>query len=396
MGNSIIIVKNKERIITCLAGEKELLTIQVDRENNSRLVGNIYLGKVKNIVKNINAAFVEISDRQICYLPLGEVRKPVFADGKEHAVRIGDELIVQVVKDATKTKAPLVTADFSLTGKNIVLVSGSDRIGVSSKIADEEKRSNLKALTEQFRGDGFGFVVRTNAASVSEETLISETKRICGEYERIVNNAHTRSCFTRLYSAPPSFIWEIRDGYSEEIDVIKTDDDEIYAQIKDYMERMNDRDLDKLVLYDDKTVSLSTLYNIESQLEKALYERVWMDSGAYLVIQPTEALVAIDVNTGKSIAGRQDVEETFFKVNCEAAEEIGRQIRLRNLSGIIIVDFIDMKSEDHKSRLIKKLKSVLEKDRIPTHVADMTALNLVEITRKKIRRPLYDQIENDK
>ena len=150
-------------------------------------------------------------------------------------------------------------------------------------------------------------------------------------------------------------------------------------------------ELKKLEFYRDDQISLSTLYGIESKLQNALHERVWLDSGAYLVIQPTEALVSIDVNTGKAIAGREDTEETFFKVNLEAAEEIGRQLRLRNLSGIIIVDFIDMKEEEHKKKLLKKIKEVLALDHIPAKLIDMTMLNLVEITRQRIQKPIYEQ-----
>lgn len=392
MGNSIIIVREGERIITCLADEKDILTIQLDKYESERLVSNIYLGKVKNIVKNINAAFVEISDKTICYLALSDKEKPVFSDGRIHPVRVGDELIVQIAKDATKTKAPLATANFNLTGKYLVLVHGRTTLGISSKITDEEKRKKLKNLLKDYVSEDYGFVVRTNAENASEEHILGELQRLVSDYRQMTEQGIHRTCFTRLYSAPPSFIWEVRDGYSEKIDCIKTDDAEIYGQIRDYMTATGDEDVKKLVLYEDEKLSLTNLYSIHTKLERALLERVWLASGAYLVIQPTEALVSIDVNTGKAIAGKQNTEETFFKVNCEAAEEIGRQIRLRNLSGIIIVDFIDMRDEEHKKLLIKKIKAVLAEDRIPCHFEDMTALNLVEITRKKIRKPLYEQI----
>lgn len=393
MGDSIIIVRKNEKIITCLTDEKELLTIQVDRADTARLVGNIYLGRVQNIVKNINAAFVEITGKQIVYLPITDKEKPVFADGGEHPIRVGDELIVQISKDATKTKAPLATANFNLTGKYLVLVHGKNVLGISSKITDEEARKRFKDLLKDFAGESYGFVVRTNAEAASDEAILAECDRLISEYHRMVDNSRHRVCYTKLYSAPPSYVWEVRDGYSERIDKIKTDDEKIYNELKEYMGGTEDPDLKKLEFYQDERISLSALYSVETRLTKALQEKVWLDSGAYLVIQPTEALVSIDVNTGKAIAGKQNIEETFFRVNCEAAEEIGRQIRLRNLSGIIIVDFIDMKSEEHKKLLVRKIKDVLAEDRIPCHFEDMTALNLVEITRKKIRKPLYQQME---
>lgn len=395
MGNSIIVVKKDGRIVTCLANEKELLTIQVDPDDDSRLVGSIFLGKVQNIVKNIHAAFVEIENRQICYLPLGTVTKPYFSDSGEHPIRVGDELMVQIVKEATDVKAPLATADITLTGKYLVLAAGSDRVGVSAKITDEEKRGELKDIIAKYQTDEYGFIVRTNAGNADAKLIEREAEALTAEFEKIKGLTRSRTCYSKLYTAPPSYIFEIRNGYSESTDRIRTDAPDIYRKIKEYMEATGDPDINKLELYQDEKVSLSTIYNINSQLEKALKQTVWMNSGAYLVIQPTEALVSIDVNTGKAITGKQDTENTFFKVNCEAAEEIGRQLRLRNLSGIIIVDFIDMKSEEHKRELMARLKSVLERDSVPVQVVDMTALNLVEITRKKIRRPLYEQIKDE-
>ena len=357
------------------------------------MVGNIYVGKVQNIVKNINAAFVEVSGKQICYLPIAENEKPVFTDGGKHPIRVGDELIVQIVKDATKVKAPLATVDFNLTGKYLVLVRGKHVLGISSKITDENARNRLKKLLADSVSDDYGFVVRTNAENADDEAITAELEQLRADYARIAGDGCHRVCFSKLYSSPPSYIREVRDGYSDEIDSIKTDDPEIYEELRDFLETTNDRELSKLEFYEDRNLSLSALYSIENRLTKALQEKVWLDSGAYLVIQPTEALVAIDVNTGKATAGKHNIEETFFSVNCEAAEEIGRQIRLRNLSGIIIVDFIDMKEEEHKKLLIKKIRGVLAQDRVPCHFEDMTALNLVEITRKKTRRPLYEQME---
>ena len=393
MGSSIIVVRSGDRIITSLFEDKDMITVRSDRSEKKAAVGNIYLGKVRNIVKNINAAFVEISGKEICYLSLNENPDPIFADQKKHPIRVGDEVIVQIAKDATKTKALNGTTNISLTGRYAVLVRGKNTVGVSSKISDEAERNRLKDLVKPFTGDDYGFIVRTNAAFVPEEELKAEAERLKEDYDSIKKNGIHRTCYSLLLSAPPQYISEIRDGYSSEIESIKTDDKEIYGEIKRYLETCPKEELAKLEFYEDESISLSTLYGIESKLQKALYEKAWLDSGAYLIIQPTEALVSIDVNTGKAIAGKEDTEDTFFKVNLEAAEEIGRQLRLRNLSGIIIVDFIDMKKEEHKSALLKRIREVLAKDHIPAKLVDMTALNLVEITRQRIHRPLYEQIK---
>jgi ribonuclease G len=393
MGSSIIVIRSGDRIITSLYEDKEMITVRSDKTEAKAAVGNIYLGKVRNIVKNINAAFVEISGKEICYLSLNENPDPIFADLKKHPIRVGDEVIVQIAKDATKTKALNGTTNISLTGRYAVLVKGKNTVGVSSKIADEAERNRLKELIKPYTEEDYGFIVRTNAAFVPEEELIAEVKKLKEEYYSITKNGIHRTCYSLLFSAPPQYISEIRDGYSSEIESIKTDDREIYEEIKRYLETCPKDELAKLEFYEDDSISLSTLYGIESKLQKALFERSWLSSGAYLIIQPTEALVSIDVNTGKAITGKEDTEETFLKVNLEAAEEIGRQLRLRNLSGIIIVDFIDMKKEEHKNLLLKKLREVLSKDHIPAKLVDMTALNLVEITRQRIHRPLYEQIK---
>jgi len=393
MGSSIIVVRSGDRIITSLFEDKDMITVRSDRSEKKAAVGNIYLGKVRNIVKNINAAFVEISGKEICYLSLNENPDPIFADQKKHPIRVGDEVIVQIAKDATKTKALNGTTNISLTGRYAVLVRGKNTVGVSSKISDEAERNRLKDLVKPYTGADYGFIVRTNAAFVPEEELKAEVERLKKDYASIINNGIHRTCYSLLLSVPPQYISEIRDGYSSEIESIKTDDREIYEEIKSYLETCPKEELAKLEFYEDESISLSTLYGIESKLQKALYEKAWLDSGAYLIIQPTEALVSIDVNTGKAIAGKEDTEDTFFKVNLEAAEEIGRQLRLRNLSGIIIVDFIDMKKEEHKYALLKRIREVLAQDHIPAKLVDMTALNLVEITRQRIHRPLYEQIK---
>ena len=391
MENSIIVVRKDDRIITALFEEREMVTVRTDRTMEKSRVGNIYLGKVRNIVKNINAAFVEIAGKEIVYLSLNENKNPVFADLKDHPIRIGDELIVQIAKDATKSKASLATTNISISGRYVIIVRGKNTVGVSAKIEDDSERDRLKETLRPFLGTDYGFIVRTNAAGIGKEVLLAEAERLTGQYKNIVEKGIHRTCYSVLFTAPPQYISEIRDGYSSEIDSIRTDDAEIFEDIKRYLEACTEEEQAKLEFYEDKSISLSVFYGVESKLQNALNERVWLNSGAYLVIQPTEALVSIDVNTGKAISGKEDTEETFFKVNLEAAEEIGRQLRLRNLSGIIMVDFIDMKEEEHKKLLLKRIREVLALDHIPAKLIDMTALNLVEITRQRIHKPIYEQ-----
>ena len=405
MSNSIVIVRSENKIITALFHERELVTIGLEKEDKKPKVGDIYIGRVQNIVKNINGAFVEIADKEVCYLPLSEDMCPVFCDGKDRTgngsfdkqngkngqgIRIGDELLVQICKDTAKSKAPLATVDINLTGRYAVLAKGKAVAGVSSKITDDADRARLKGLVQPYLHGDHGFIVRTNALTANDEEIIDEIRSLEEQYKTLTSKKIHGALFTKVYAAPASFILEVRDGYSYEIDSIKTDDKEIYESLKEYMSLYSPKELDKLEFYEEKNISLSVLYGLEGKLEKALQDKVWLDSGASLVIQPTEALVSIDVNTGKAIAGKQNTEETFFKVNCEAAEEIAAQLRLRNLSGIIIVDFIDMKEEEHRKKLLEKLKEEIAKDHITTRLIDMTPLGLVEITRQRIRKPLHE------
>ncbi|MCR5685771.1 MAG: ribonuclease E/G [Lachnospiraceae bacterium] len=393
MGSKLIFLKEDNRIITGLVDEEGLAEVQVDRLDEDSILGNIYLGKVKNIVKNINSAFVEIEGQKMCYLALSDVKAPVMASTDHPGkLRVGDELIVQVTRESTRNKAPLATSAFSLAGKYVVLVHGRKAIGISQKIRDEERRKRLKELIKPFLGDSFAFIVRTNAETAPDQVLEREVSRLVDEYRQIVEFGVHWTCFSKLYSTPPAFIWEIRDSYSEDIEEIKTDNEWIHKQLADYLEEFQPEDMGKLKLYKDDSYSLSKLYGIPDKIEKALQDRVWLSSGAYLVIQPTEALIAIDVNSGKAIAGKTAPEETFLAVNMEAAGEIARQLRLRNLSGMILIDFIDMENEEHKKQLMKYLAGLLAKDRIPAKVVDMTQLGLVEVTRKKIRKPLYEQV----
>lgn len=397
MSNQLVIVKHNEKVLSCLLEDRNLVQIHVSNKENSVACGNIYIGKVKNIVKNINAAFVEIEGGQMCYYSLEENKTPIFVNPKKNdKVVIGDELLVQIEKEGVKTKAPVITSNLSFAGKYTVLSYGKTNLGVSNKITEDSKRKQLKDLLKEYKNEEYGLVIRTNGAEASEEELRAEIELLKKRYESLREYGVHKSCFSLLYKSPAGYLCDIRDGYDTETEQILTDDKEIYDEIKEYLTVYQPKDLEKLTLYDDKMISLKCIYSIDTKLEKALQERVWLKSGGYLVIQPTEALVVIDVNTGKAIAGKKKAEETFFKINKEAAIEIAKQIRLRNLSGIIIIDFIDVKSQEYKDELMAILRSLLKKDPIRTVVVDMTPLNLVEVTRKKVRKPLHEEMAKEK
>ncbi|MBH1940982.1 ribonuclease E/G [Mobilitalea sibirica] len=404
MDNKLVIAKQDNKIISAFFEGRDLVQVSLNPTEDSGILGNIYLGKVKNIVKNINAAFIEIADGRMCYYSMSENRYPIMVkeqtnydqDGKLEQVKIktGDELIVQVSKEDVKTKAPVVSSNINLTGRYVALTYGKSTIGVSTKIADDKERQRLKNIAKRFENKEYGFIIRTNAAYMPQETIMDELQKLITSYENIKTYGVHKSRFSLLYQTPPGYICDIRDGYAENVDEFITDDRELYHQIKDYLEEYQPEDLAKLRFYEDALLSLTNLYGINDKLNDALRPMVWLKSGGSIVIQPTEALTVIDVNTGKAVAGKKKVQETFLKVNLEAAKEIAKQIRLRNLSGIIIIDFIDLELEKDKKHLMEVLDGYFKLDPVKTTLVDMTSLGLVEVTRKKVRKPLYEQVRD--
>ena len=393
MNHKLIITKLDNHIVSAVFAENDMLQVNLDKTDKQSILGNIYIGKVKNIVKNINAAFVEIMDGRMCYLAIEENPKPIYAKPKKtDRIVIGDEILVQISKEDVKTKAPVVTTNLNFTGKYVVLIHGKSTLGVSSKIGDENERKRLKEIMKPFRQETYGFIIRTNAVYKPAEQIQEEVTELTRQYEEIKEFGIHKSVFSLIYETPPGFICDIRDGFADKINEIQTDKREIYDNIYSYLKSYQKEDLPKLKFYEDKLINLGNLYGIRTKLDNALREKVWLKSGGTIIIQPTEALTVIDVNTGKAISGKKKAQDTFLKINMEAATEIAKQIRLRNVSGIIIIDFIDMEEPEYKNRLMKELEELFKNDPIKTTLVDMTALNLVEVTRKKVRKPLYEQL----
>ncbi len=392
MNHKLIITKLDNRIVSAIYEGSDMLQVNLDKETEQSILGNIYIGKVKNIVKNINAAFLEIADGKMCYLALAENQNPIFVNSKKtDRIVIGDEILVQISKEDVKSKAPVVTTNLNFTGKYTVLIHGKSTLGVSAKIEDEAERKRLKEVMKAFKQDNYGFIVRTNAIRMSPERIQEEVQTLVKQYEAIKQFGIHKTPFSLIYQTLPGYICDIRDGFADKIDEIQTDDRVIYDTIHQYLESYQKEDLEKLTFYEDKLINLANLYSLRTKLENALRDKVWLKSGGTIIIQPTEALTVIDVNTGKAISGKKKAQDTFFKINIEAASEIAKQIRLRNLSGIIIIDFIDMEEQEYKDRLMKELEILFRKDPVKTTLVDMTALNLVEVTRKKVRKPLHEQ-----
>ena len=235
-------------------------------------------------------------------------------------------------------------------------------------------------------------MIRTNSEGMESERIQKEIETLKAIYEHITKQAVHFTRFSLVDKGLPNYLCDIRDSNHFQLDEIITDDKEVYEEIHTFLMNYQPEDLQKLIFYQDPMISMKNLYSIETKLQKALQKRVWLKSGGYLVIEPTEALTVIDINTGKAVKGKKNEQETFFRINMEAADEIAKQMRLRNMSGIIIIDFIDMEDEQKKNTLMGHLKTLFAKDPVKTALIDMTKLNLVEVTRKKVRKPLWEQI----
>lgn len=384
-----IITYYQNRAMAALYENDRMIEINGAGRSRQQLLGNIYIGRIEKVVSNINAAFVKIKEDQVCYLSLEDCKKPIYTKKlSEGKISAGDELLVQVTKEAAKTKGPTVSTNLNLPGRYAVLTTGNLTAGISAKI-QEPLRTSLKEWIIPYLSEHYGFVIRTNAKNCTEKQLLLEMEQLAGRFKKLNASCLHRLPFSLLYEEEPFYLKLLRDAYSEKYDEIITDDFALYEEIKGFLEENQPDDTKKLRLYQDDLLSLQKLYRFEHELELACSERVWLKSGGYLILQPAEAMTVIDVNTGK-FTGKKNQQETNLKINLEAAKEIARQLRLRNLSGIIIVDFINMKEEAALQLLLKEFAEYLKADPIQTDIVDVTKLQLVEITRKKNRSPLQE------
>ena len=383
--------------VAALSEEERIVEIRLESDQEKSILGNIYTGQVENIASNIQAAFVQIEPGKRCYYSLAEAQRAVFSAGRKGngPLRPGDELLVQVSRDAMKGKLPALTSNLNFTGRYLVLTTGDKKFGLSSKLALEDRHRLSGWLKEEAeRPDKeFGIIVRTNAADASKEEILKELEWLKGRYHKAVVQGRNRTCFSLVLETEPFYVAAVRDAYGRDLDEIITDVPEIREMILGYLEEISPELKEKLRFYQDKLLPLYKLYRVETALDAIQKEKVWLNSGGFLVIfiQTTEALTVIDVNSGK-YTGKKKMEETFRKINLEAAAEIGRQLRLRNLSGIILIDFINMENPDHREELFHVLQKLLRKDPIKSRAIDITPLHILEMTRKKVRRPVIEDI----
>lgn len=346
--------------------------------NQKEQLGSVYLGRVNKIVKNIDAAFVTYHNKAVGFL-------------KNNGYKEGDLVPVQLKKEATDLKKAALTDELSISGIYSVVHLRDKNFSISGKI-DEDNKKELKKHFESIANKyDYGIIIRTNAQNAPFEVIEEEIDRQAKILSDILQYKDKRTGGSVLYQADTEWIKAL-DGISfDKLNEIVTDDKDVFQLLVDHYSNINNAEHNiKLSFYEDNLLPLRSLYSLNKHLTDATNKIVWLKSGAFIVIEPTEALVSIDVNTGK-ITKKQSSEDTFLQVNLEACKEIAKQLRLRNLSGIIIVDFINLKDPANSKILLDTLKETLKDDPMKAKVQDMTRLGLVEITRMKERRPLYEQ-----
>lgn len=366
----------------------------VARSERESLIGNVYVGKVRNVLPGMEAAFVDFGEGKNGVLYVGDIQFDSEEYGRgsrpriEKALRNGDDVMVQVLKDAMGHKGARLTNEISLAGRYLVLVPGEEsRGGISRRLPDEE-RARLRTIVNGARPKGFGVIVRTAALDASKEDIKRDIDRLQNLWKRIEKDSESVSAPKAIHKEPPLVIRVIREHFTSDFRRLIVDDVETRDQVVEYL-RGTDPDLvDKVQLYEDKK-GVFERYHVEDQLRKALDRNVWLPSGGHIVIEPTEALTVIDVNTGRFV-GRSNLEETVLQNNLESAEEIARQLRLRDIGGIIVIDFIDMESEKNRRAVLRKLQEEMAKDKSRTQVSDVSSFGLVEMTRKHVSEGLVE------
>ena len=359
-----------------------LVELIYEKKNSLPIVGNVYAGKIMNVLPGMQACFVDIGREKNAFLYYGDDKDN---NGNIVKPKMGSDVIVQVEKAEMGAKGAVLTKRISFAGKFLVVIPGDDKIGISKKITDSVERKRIKDIIEQLLPENYGIIVRTEGRDKSYEIYEKEIKRLVEKSEGVLSKAEYAKAPSLLYTEINGVEKVLRDLYNDSIDEIVVNSSLDYETLIKLCEE-KDISPKKIVMY-ESDVPMFENYYVASQAKAAFSKHVWLKSGGFIIIEQTEACVVIDVNTGK-YTGKADLQKTILKTNLEAADEIARQLRLRNLNGMIIVDFIDMKTEENRKILQKHLEEAVAKDRLQTIVVGMTELGLMQITRKKKRQSI--------
>jgi len=381
--------------------DRRLVELFIEREAHRSVVGNIYKGRVENVLPGMQAAFVNIGLERNAFLYVDDALAHL--NGSEEVVEaprprsiddvltVGQEIVVQVVKEPIGTKGARVVTNLTIPGRYLVLMPTVDHIALSRRITDEEERQRLKEVARQIRPPGMGLIVRTLAVGKDADVLAQDCRFLLGIWEKIQRKAATSPAPALLYQDYDLVYRLVRDEFTPDVSRFVVDDETVYKTVLELLDSLSPSMKPRVYLYTGKK-PIFEFYDIESQLERSLQRKVWLESGGYIVIDHTEALTSIDVNTGRFI-GTTNLADTVLKTNLEAAVEIARQVRLRDIGGIIIIDFIDMESDAHRRQVLEALERALEPDKTRSHVLGFTSLGLVEMTRKKVAEDIDARLQ---
>lgn len=389
MQKEIYIHVTKEETKAAVLEDRKLVEVYLDRSFQRRLAGNIYKGRVANVLPGMQAAFVNIGLERNAFLYVEDARPnsgrslPI-----QNTVHEGQEILVQVVKEPFGTKGARVTTHLTFPGRYVVFMPEFNAVGVSRRIRSERERDRLKKIAEEVCVPGRGLIVRTAAEGTAAEELEQDVQEQYRLWKVVQKKAVHKSAPAVIHRELELVSWVLRDLFGEDVDRLTTNDQDTYEKILELVQAYAPHYSSRVFL----TTSDFDDYELDQEINKALRPKVWLKSGGYLVIDEAEALTVIDVNTGK-YTGTKNFAETIFRTNIEAIQEIVRQIRLRNLGGIIVIDFIDMELQEHRSEVTRQLEEELTKDKTRTCVLGLTQLGLVELTRKKVRPSLSSLLQ---
>jgi len=400
MSTDILINSTKHEVRLALVEDGTLSEFHMQRHSEKGLMGNIYKGKVVRVLPGMQAAFVDIGLERTGFLYVADIYiapndpgpGPAVTDSSnshttlynfpiEDILKEGQDIIVQVSKDPIGTKGARLTSHITLPCRNLVFIPLTDHIGISRKIEDEEIRARLKDQIEEIRPQGAGFIVRTVAEHATREELEADMVFLMALWEDIIAKVDNKIAPTLLYADLDITLRSIRDYFTMDVDSLLIDDPAGHKKLLDFVDTFAPQLGNKISLYQED-IPLFEAYNIEAEISRATEKKVWLRSGGYIIIESTEALSVIDVNTGRFV-GKRNLNETIFKTNMEAAVEIAYQLRLRNIGGIIIIDFIDMEDENHREELFNTFKNAVKKDKSRNNILKLSEFGLVQMTRKR-------------
>ena len=386
MSQQVVITSYLNHVLVGILEKGRLVEFFMEKDEESRTVGNIYLGKVENILPGMEAAFVDIGLERNAFLYAGDLNQADSDLPINKLLRKGEQILVQVTKEPEGTKGARVTSQLSIPGRYLVLMPMENNIGVSRQIVDSKERERLKDIAERIKPGEMGLIIRTLAAGHSEEELIQDRDYLVALWDELQAKTKASTAPKLIYHDYDLIHRILRDLVSEDTEQVLVEQEWIYNSIIAKAKSLGLPESVKIDLFQGK-VSLFEQLGLDHELEKAMRKQVWLNSGGYLIIDQTEALVSIDVNTGKYV-GQKELRNTVLQTNLEAAAEIAKQLRLRNIGGIIIIDFIDMDNEADKKTVLEALETALAKDKTKSHVFGFTQLGLVEMTRKKSKQRL--------